>query len=49
MELRTFPLLAIASCGYVLIAMGFIGPEIDFVLHQGWRLAPDQDIKQHPH
>ncbi|MGI0486747.1 MgtC/SapB family protein [Pantanalinema rosaneae CENA516] len=27
MGLRTFPLVAIASCGYVLIALGFIEPD----------------------
>lgn len=26
MGLRTFPLVAVASCGYVLMAIGFIGP-----------------------
>ncbi|WP_035991582.1 MgtC/SapB family protein [Leptolyngbya sp. KIOST-1] len=26
MGLRTFPLVAVASCGYVLTAIGFIGP-----------------------
>ena len=26
MGLRTFPLVAVGSCGYVLMAIGFIGP-----------------------
>lgn len=26
MGLRTFPLVAVANCGYVLMAIGFIGP-----------------------